>query len=66
MDRGKDTADFEYRISIPPKALQIRGKSCDIVENILSKKDKEEAKKWYELAAKNGDEEAKQELEERF
>ena len=37
--------DFEYRISIPPEALQIRGKSFDIVEKILSKKDKEEAKK---------------------
>ena len=42
---GKDTADFEYRISIPPEALQIRGKSFDIVENILFEKDKEEAKK---------------------
>ncbi|MBQ2125405.1 MAG: hypothetical protein II196_06400, partial [Spirochaetales bacterium] len=42
---GKDTADFEYRISIPPKALQIRGKSFDIVENILFGGDKEEAKK---------------------
>lgn len=37
--------DFEYRISIPPEALQIRGKSFDIVENILFEKDKEEAKK---------------------
>lgn len=36
---------FEYRVSIPPEALQIRGKSFDIVEKILSKKDKEEAKK---------------------
>ena len=42
---GKDTADFEYRISIPPEALQIRGKSFNIVENILFGKDKEEAKK---------------------
>ena len=42
---GKDTADFEYRISIPPKALQIRGKSFNIVENILFGGDKEEAKK---------------------
>ncbi len=36
---------FEYRISIPPEALQIRGKSFDIVENILFGGDKEEAKK---------------------
>ena len=39
------TTEFEYRVSIPPEALQIRGKSFDIVEKILSKKDKEEAKK---------------------
>ena len=37
--------DFEYRISIPPEALQIRGKSFNIVENILFGGDKEEAKK---------------------
>lgn len=36
---------FEYRVSIPKGALQIRGKSFDIVENILFEKDKEEAKK---------------------
>ena len=37
--------EFEYRVSIPKGALQIRGKSFDIVENILFEKDKEEAKK---------------------
>ena len=36
---------FEYRISIPPEALQIRGKSFDIVEDILFGEDGEEAKK---------------------
>lgn len=37
--------EYEYRVSIPPEALQIRGKSFDIVENILFGGDKEEAKK---------------------
>lgn len=36
--------EFEYRVSIPPEALQIRGKSFNIVENILFGEDKEEAK----------------------
>ena len=39
------TTDFEYRVSIPDGALQIRGKSFAIVENILFGEDGEEAKK---------------------
>ena len=32
---GKDTADFEYRISIPENAFKIRGRSFTVIEKLL-------------------------------
>lgn len=38
---GKDTADFEYRISIPENAFKIRGRSFSIIEDLLEGEESE-------------------------